>query len=128
MFDTTEIFLTLLEYQNNLKLFHFQTPSYAAHKASDLLHAKFIVSLDQILEVLQGKKQSRIPQIKKANLTIRSYTDSEFIQYTSFIVQYLETQTGCSAASRSNTNSEICNILDTLRADLEQFVYLLSFK
>jgi len=38
-----------------LKLFHFQTKSYGAHKASDAYLSGFLANMDKFMEVAQGE-------------------------------------------------------------------------
>jgi len=118
------LFLLLLQFQDNIKLYHFQTKRYGAHVASDKLHAALILLNDKFLESYQGV-YGRIPPIDNT-ITIRTLGDREIISYSKrFIAQlYKSTRILCKRAK----NSALCNILDEIIAEVEKFVYLLTFK
>ena len=42
------------KHQLEMKMYHFQTKSYGAHKASDAYLVKYMVNMDQFMEVGQG--------------------------------------------------------------------------
>lgn len=118
------LFLILLQFQDNIKLYHFQTKRFGAHTVSDKLHAALILLLDKFLESYQGV-YGRIPPIDNS-ITIRTLNDKEIISYSKrFIVQLRKsTRELC----KKPQNSSLCNILDEIVAEVEKFVYLLTFK
>ena len=120
----TRLLLRMLEYQNNLKLFHFQTKLFARHKASDELYEKLTTLIDDFFEVLQGKSQKLVPL--KGTIHIATVKDKDILNYTKQFSAYLEhsMQKKC----QLQKNSDLCNILDETRAALARFIYLLSFQ
>lgn len=46
--------IKLFEVQNQVKIYHFQTKSYARHKASDTLFTSLVTNIDRFGEVLQS--------------------------------------------------------------------------
>ena len=44
------------EHQLTIKMFHFQTKKYGAHKAADKYLVKYQANLDRYMEVYQGEK------------------------------------------------------------------------
>ena len=122
--SVSDLFLKLIEYHNNLKLFHFQTKRYGSHKAADQLYSQLVTLIDHFFEVYQGKYK----KLPKLNGTVRVVTikDKEFVNYTKHFIAMLEraTRKGC----KLRENSDLCNILDEIRAALAQFIYLLTFK
>lgn len=120
----TEVFLAIIEFHTAIKLYHFQTKHYGAHKASDTLHKRFGNLYDKFLEVYQGK-HGRIPPIH-ATVTVLSLTDRNVAKYCNKFVDFLHRATKETCATRKN--ADLCNIVDEMVADINQFVYLLSFK
>ena len=118
------LFLKMLEYHNNLKLYHFQTRRYGSHKAADQLYSSLVELIDHFFEVYQGKYK-RIPPLR-GTLRVVTLKDKEFALYTRKFMLDLEqsTRSGC----KLRDNSDLCNILDEIRAALAQFIYLLTFK
>ena len=50
-----KIVTEFLQTLNMIKLYHWKTESYAAHKATDELHEHLSKNIDQFVEVLMGK-------------------------------------------------------------------------
>ena len=119
-----DLFLKMLEYHNNLKLYHFQTKRYGYHKASDELHGKLNELMDHFFEVYQGKYK-KFPPIK-GTTHVATIKDKDFVKYTRSFMDMLERSTREKCKLR--LNSDLCNILDEIRAALAHFIYMSSFK
>lgn len=120
----SQLFLAMMDYHNNLKLYHFQTKRYGAHKAADQLYTKLVDLIDQFFEVYQGKHE-RLPPLQ-GSIHIETRKDKDFATYTKKCVVLLEHATRKCCKIRKN--SDLCNILDEIRAAMAQFIYLLTFK
>ena len=120
----SEVFLHIIQFHATIKLYHFQTKNYGAHRASDKLFDKISLKYDQFLEVYQGK-HGRIPPIN-ANIQIKSVSDKNIKGYCKHFVEFMRKATKETCKLRKN--SDLCNILDEMIADINQFIYLLSFK
>jgi len=118
------LFLSMMAYHNNLKLYHFQTQRYGAHKAADQLYTQLVGLIDQFFEVYQGKYK-KIPSLQ-GSISITTHNDKDFVTYTKKCIVLLEHATRKCCKVRQN--SELCNILDEIRAAMAQFIYLLMFK
>jgi hypothetical protein len=105
-------------------MFHFQTKYYGAHKASDHLHEKFGDLYDRFLEVYQGK-HGRIPRVE-GEITLHSLKDSTIIPFCQKFVQLLTERVPQILTVRED--SDLCNIIDEMKAEINQFIYLLSFR
>jgi len=109
-----------LTFQNNLKLYHFQTKSYGHHKASDWLHGQWILLVDKLFEVFQGK-HDRLPPLK-LDLPLQTLDESQMVEHTDNMVKYVD-HFGARFAE-----PDILVILDDMLSALAQFKYLLSFQ
>lgn len=116
-----DLLLLFFQYQQSLKIYHFQAKRYAAHKASDKLYGSFTEHLDKFFEVYQGRV-GRVPKITKGMVPLKSLTDKEMIGYTKKVVGLLEKE------KKSIKYGELINILEEIIADMQQFLYLLTFK
>ncbi len=118
------LLITFIEFHSTLKLIHFQTSSYGIHKATDKLYKSFGKKYDKFLEVYQGK-EGKIPHLNQT-LKIKSIPDKSITSYCKNVIKNLQTAT--SQTCKVKTNSDLCDILNQMIADIHQFIYLLSFK
>jgi len=120
-----KVVIKFLEILNTIKLFHWKTYSYSTHKATDELYGKLNENIDKFVEVLLGKTGGRINLSKIHHISLKSYSTSEEIRkelnsFKSFLVN-LENY------DKTMTNTDLFNIRDEIMADINQFLYLLSF-
>jgi len=123
-----EITIVFFEMLLMVKLFHWKTHSYASHKASDELYSKLNDDIDKFIEVLLGKTGTRIDlmsnkTIKLVDLSSQEALKSEVEKFKSYLVGLNE-----NAAMKKMLNSDLYNIRDEILGDMNQFLYLLSFK
>jgi hypothetical protein len=114
--------MNLLNHQIVMKLFHFQTKLYGAHKASDAYLEKFAVTMDKFLEIAQGI-YGRLT-IKKFKLEGSSHTDENIMKHIENIIIML--RTGINDILDNYT--DLINVRDELVGDIEQLKYLLTFQ
>ena len=112
-----------IEMLNLIKLYHWKTRSYAQHKATDELYDKLNEHIDKFVEVLLGKSESRIHmvngRIQLIDQNLKT-VKSKVYEYRGFLVdlnQYFD----------SNLDSDLLNLRDEILADINQFLYLLTF-
>jgi hypothetical protein len=117
------IFIKLLEYQQNVKLFHFQTKIYSAHKASDDLYNSLTEQIDKLFEAWQGKTQ-RIPLLETSHVLLKSFSEREIISYTTTMDNYINKIT----TQISSKHPELVNILTDIQIALDKFLYLMKFE
>jgi hypothetical protein len=123
-----EITVLFFEMLMMVKLFHWKTHSYATHKATDDLHGKLNEHIDHFIEVLLGKSGTRIDlthqkSIRLIDLSNPANLRKEIEYYKSYLVG-LENH----KALQTMSNTDLFNIRDEILGDLNQFLYLLTFK
>lgn len=123
-----EIAVVFLEMLMMVKLFHWKTTSYATHKATDDLYTKLNANIDAFIEILLGKSGSRIDlmsnkQIKLVDLSSQESLKREVEAFKGYLVSLNDNK-----AMLSMSNTDLFNIRDTILGDLNQFLYLLTFK
>jgi len=123
--EVTVIFFEMLLL---VKLFHWKTHSYATHKATDELYSKFNDDIDKFIEVFLGKTGTRIDLTNTKQITLHDLNDTkELIQKIEAFKSYLVNLTNHKAINLM-TNTDLLNIRDEILGDMNQFLYLLSFK
>jgi DNA-binding ferritin-like protein len=123
-----EIAVVFLEMLMMVKLFHWKTTSYATHKATDELYTKLNGNIDNFIEILLGKSGSRIDlmsnkQIRLIDLSNQESLKREVEGFKGYLVSLNDNK-----AMISMSNTDLFNIRDTILGDLNQFLYLLTFK
>jgi DNA-binding ferritin-like protein len=123
-----EITLQFFEMLLMIKLFHWKTHSYATHKATDELYSKFNGHMDTFIEVLLGKTGDRIQLLNCKSVPLVDLNDQS--QLVKKINEFKEYLVGLSnkKALQSMSNTDLLNIRDEILGDMNQFLYLLTFK
>lgn len=122
-----EITMCFLQVLNSTKLFHWRTTSYAVHKATDEFYTKLNENIDSFIEILLGKTDTRIQLMKNTLFLEQVKSTSDFqkimIKFKSYLVSLNENR-----IMQSMKNTDLFNIRDTILGDVNQLLYLLTFK
>jgi len=106
------------QHQLVVKMYHFQTKKYGAHKASDKYLVKYSANFDRFMEVFQGET-GRL-QDNQIILEFAVATDETIDMHLKSMIDHLN--------SFNKLSYELAAIRDEMLADLQQFRYLLTFK
>ena len=110
---TIEKMLEMLMY---IKIYHWKTSSYATHKATDKLYALLNEHMDKFVEIYLGKNKD----VKlEAKFSAKFLSDKKFISKTKDFIRHLESL---------HMDEDLISVRDDLVGDLNQFLYLLTFK
>lgn len=125
----SDVVCKFLEMLNTIKVYHWKTYSYATHKATDELYASLGANIDKFVEVLLGKAQNRI-KLRTKNIPVKDMNSPqefkrEIDSYKSYLVNLSNNK---ALGAGGMTNSDLLNIRDEILADLNQFLYLFTFK
>lgn len=121
--DISYFFLKLLLV---IKLYHWNTHSYAAHKSTDELYESLNKHMDRFMEILFGKTGKRL-SFKNISLEIPSIsTKKEIEKYMTECKGYL-VDLNDNIFLHKMSNFDLFTIRDEILGDLNQFLYLLSF-
>jgi DNA-binding ferritin-like protein len=123
-----EITVVFFEMLLMVKLFHWKTHSFATHKATDELYTKLNENIDSFIEVLLGKSGLRTDlmsnkSIKLVDLSSVEALKREIESFKNYLVSLNE-----NATMKKMSNTDLYNIRDTILGDMNQFLYLLTFK
>jgi len=123
------IMYTFLYIINQIKVYHWQTMSFARHKATDELYEELNDLIDKFIEVLMGriilekKKTFRISS-NCDNLKLIDLKDSEGLNLLSIIKNILENDEDLMLIIKNNT--ELANIRDEMLAVVNKNGYLFT--
>lgn len=118
------IIKVFLEMLTTVKLYHWKTQSYSQHQATDELHEKLSENTDKFVEVLLGKDASRVRMVEKTMKMTDSTSSADFLQK---MHAYREMLIRMDTIFHKKRDTDLLNIRDEILADLNQFLYLMSF-
>ena len=123
-----EITVKFLEMLLMIKLFHWKTTSFATHKATDELYTKLNANMDSFIEILLGKAGTRIDLTDNKTITLIDLTSQEALKkeietFKGYLVGLNDNQ-----VMKTMSNTDLYNIRDNILGDMNQFLYLLTFK
>jgi DNA-binding ferritin-like protein len=116
---------TFLHMLNTVKLYHWNTTSYATHKATDQLYESLNSKLDEFVEVMLGKDElggrAALLNVTTLNLDVNSDIKTQVESYKAYLLA-MSNDTKLSAL----INTDLLAIRDEILALFNQFLYLLS--
>ena len=115
---------TFLEMLTTIKLYHWKTNSYAQHKASDELYDEINKHMDEFIEIMLGKQESRINKLN-SNIKLRNNNSSEF---KNKLFYYREIFIDMDDYLHHSKDADLLNIRDEIVGYINQFLYLSTFK
>jgi len=121
-----QITVYFLEMLMMVKLFHWKTHSFAAHKATDELYESLNEHIDSFIEVLLGKTGTRINLTQKRSISLIDL-DSQASLKTR-IEQFKKYLVSLNTNKAVALDTDLLNIRDEILGDLNKFLYLLTFK
>ena len=114
----------LLDMTTAVRLYHWNTRSFAQHKATDELYAKLDANVDRFVEVLLGK--GREP-VELANARGRSVDAKGARAFSAKIHEYRAFLIDMDAYFGGPGDSDLLSIRDDILGDVNQFLYLMTF-
>lgn len=115
-----DIVCTMLTIRNQIKLYHWQTKSFADHKATDDLTAALDTAIDTFVEVYMGKYGR--PKVSKA-IKLHNFSSNMARQFVEKQTLYL---LNILPRKLKKTDSDLLNIRDEILAELNKIRYLFT--
>jgi hypothetical protein len=112
-----------LKIQNQLRIFHWQTESYAQHKAFGKTYESLDGLIDEFVEVYMGKYGR-----SKAKLSYNIQLDNLGDNYVYVVDSYIDYLTSLSNELDAENDTELLNIRDEMLSTLNRLKYLLTLK
>lgn len=116
-----KLFAPFLRIQNQLRIFHWQTDSYAQHKAFGKAYEELDGLIDSFVEVYMGKYGR-----SRAKLTYNVELQNLDDQHLLIIDTYLDYLISLNSELDPAMDSELLNIRDEMVAVLNRLKYLLT--
>jgi hypothetical protein len=113
----------LLTIQNQLKIYHWQTKSYAEHKALDKAYEKYSDLVDKFIETYMGK-YGRFEPKSKFQISLDNYSEN----FKDAIDAYIRILIEDLPKGLKEKDTDLLNIRDEMLGTLNQLLYLLSLK
>jgi len=108
-----------------VKLYHWKTQSYAAHKATDELYKNLNENIDTFVEILLGKDESRVTLLEKKGEIIDAKNKQDFKQHIYEFREFLIRDINMHFDSKRD--SDLLNVRDEILGNINQFLYLMTF-
>ena len=115
-----DILSSLLTIRNQIKVYHWQTKSFARHKGSDDLVTKLDEGIDEFIETYMGKYGR--PKVTKS-VVLHNFSESAA---RNFVAQQRAYLSNVLPRKISPHDTDLLNIRDTILGNLNQTLYLFS--
>lgn len=116
----------MLSMTTMLKLYHWDTLSYATHKATEGLYTALDEKLDNLVELLIGKKDKVLDKSRFKTLKISNISSNKKLRkHIEGFVKVLEKM---NKHVDETADTDLLNLRDEIIADLNQFLYLLRLE
>ena len=125
MSSSLKLFIFFYRLQMCLKMYHFQTPSYARHIASGTLEDAVHTTTDKFLEVYQGK-YGKITNTAEFSIPVTSFSATQIVAFLKEAKIFLESLVEQGILDKSDT--DLLNIRDDLVGTINQTLYLFTFQ
>jgi hypothetical protein len=122
--DGSKMIKEFLTLQNQLKIWHWQTESYAMHKSTEMAYDELSDLIDTFIEVFSGK-YGKIKSNEGFSLTLENLSDNP-IEFIDNNISYLLSELPSKLDKEKDT--DLLNIKDEILACLNKLKYLLSLK
>ena len=103
------------------KLYHWNTTSFARHKATDDFNSSLQSILDKFVEVYIGRYGVK-PAVKKLKLDESNLTDDAIVRLFIAVREYLKT------FDKKFTDTSLLTLRDELMVNVNQTLYLFNLK
>ena len=120
--NCADIIAKCFTYKNQIHIYHWQTRSYARHKASDTLLDGLVDFTDKFIETYMGRygrpnfTTSNIPLTNMGEDKIDSYLNEMVHYFTNEVPKYLD----------SNKDTDLLNIRDEILGVINTVKYLFT--
>jgi acyl carrier protein len=120
-----KIILNLVKLQNQLRINHWQTDSFAQHKAFGKAYDGLGVLIDSLVEAHQGK-YGKIMYSSPVGIELSNINDLDIDSVLVEVTDYLSSEFDKEINPQKDT--DCLNIRDSILQELNQLKYLLTLK
>ncbi len=120
-----KVIVNLVKLQNQLRVLHWQTDSYAQHKAFGKAYESLDELIDSLVEVHQGK-YGKIMYSTPLSVDLVNIDEISIDEVLTEVTDYLSAEFGGMVDAAKDT--DCLNIRDSILQELNQLKYLLTLK
>lgn len=113
------------EMREQIKLYHWQTHSFAEHKATDDLLDSLDKVIDEYVEVYMGKYGRPKMVARNSTTHIKNMTKKNMIAFIKACISYLE---GPLIKHLKPSDTDLINLRDEMLSDLHKVQYLFTLQ
>jgi DNA-binding ferritin-like protein len=117
-----DIVTHMLTIRNQVKLYHWQTGSFARHKATDDLTASLDEKIDEFVEVYMGKYGR--PKVS-GTIKLHNFSDTAAKSFVAKETKYLTVEL---PKKVKTADTDLLNIRDEILGDLNKVLYLFTLQ
>ena len=110
-----------LKIQNQIRIFHWQTTSYAQHKAFNKAYESLDELIDQFVEVFMGK-YGRAKAATHYTIELENYNDNFLAAIDDYIAYLIDITNDVDPVK----DTDLLNIRDEMLGELNRLKYLLT--
>lgn len=114
---------TLIGIEQQLRILHWQTSSYAQHKAFGDTYAALGDSIDAFMESFMGRYGKIV--LKSSSIQVINMQQLDLPDFVQGSIEFL---TSLSSELNPETDTELLNIRDEMLASMTKLKYLLTLK
>ena len=122
-----KIMLKSLQLQAEMKILHWQTTSYAEHKAFGKFYERVGEHIDNLIECIQGKYNCRIMIGGIDSIQVSDYNNLKINVFLMDMDTFFSSEIWNCGINKA-VDTEIVNVVDEIRAELDKLRYLLTLK
>lgn len=119
------ILSSMLQFQNQVKIFHWQTYGYAEHQTFGSLYDSLSGHIDEFVETFMGK-YGRIVAQNTFDLSLQNYKAVSPIQVMDAFISFLSSDLPSQLNAQADT--DLLNIRDEILGSVNKTKYLLTLK
>jgi len=113
-----------IQMREQYQVFHWQTTSFAQHKAFDGIFDDLSGAIDHFMESYLGKYGRNVSSVKGPfRITLQDLGSSDPVDFTNNCIEYLEDQI---PSLLDEEDTDLLNIRDELLGNLNKLKYLLT--
>lgn len=120
-----EVALIFLSVRDQINLFHWQTDSYAMHKASDKLVENLTEKMDRFIEIYQGTRGVRLKMPPKNFITYNNENSKSIIQLLNKFKSWLISDL---PKFLKAWDTDLANLRDEILGTVNKTLYLFTLK
>jgi hypothetical protein len=111
--------------REQIKLYHWQTHSFAQHKATDELLDALDKTIDEYVEIYMGKYGRPRVAARNSVIRIKNMTAKSMISFIKECISYLE---GPLVKKLKPSDTDLVNLRDEMMGDLHKVQYLFTLQ